>query len=85
MATCSWPRSLPAGGRLCRRQEKVGGVARRQVRGERGVHEGMGQAASLERYRGLPGKRGKPFIAFRGFRYDEVRISHERSFADICG
>ncbi len=28
-----------------------------------------------------PGIRGNPFVLFRGTRYDEVSISHERAFA----
>ena len=28
-----------------------------------------------------PGDRGNPFVVFRGVRYDEVSISHERAFA----
>ncbi len=28
-----------------------------------------------------PGIRGNPFVFFRGVRYDEVSIAHERSFA----
>jgi holo-[acyl-carrier protein] synthase len=28
-----------------------------------------------------PGERGNPFVVFQGLRYDEVSISHERTFA----
>lgn len=28
-----------------------------------------------------PGEKGNPFVMFRGVRYNEVSISHERSFA----
>ena len=41
----------------------------------------MGQAASLEEHRGPLRRKGQPFLMFEGAMYDEVSISHERSFA----